>query len=163
MYRLLILLWLTACQEASKPSAMGLSIATDEYIVLTEKALTYQADGNWEAWADMLAPDVSYFLPDQPQPLRGKAAVLGYFKAQSTHNPVESVQINRLMHLPVQRSTVSGSEVYVVSLFRSELRYADGHSITLRYNVCSHFDAEKRIDRLECYQSPESIADMVSY
>lgn len=163
MYRLLIFLWFTACQEASKPSTMGLSIATDEYIVLAEKALTYQADGNWDAWADMLAPSVCYYLPDQPQPLRGKAAVLGYFKAQSTRNPVQSVHINRLMHLPVQRSTASGDDVYVVSFYRSELRYADGHSIRRRYNVCCHFDEAKLIDRLECFQSPELIANMVNY
>jgi hypothetical protein len=42
----------------------------------------------------------------------------------------------------------------VVSLYQSELTYADGHRTTLRYNVCSHFDATKHIDRLECFQSP---------
>ncbi|MFN8357662.1 MAG: nuclear transport factor 2 family protein [Spirosomataceae bacterium] len=154
MYRLLFLLWLTACQQTTEQSTSGLRIASDNYIVLTEKTLTYQADGDWEAWADMLAPNVSCYLPDQPEPLMGKAAVLKHFKTLATRQPRHSVRLHSLMHLPVQNSSKTNGGVYVVSFFRSELRYADGRSTTLRYNVCSHFDAKKRIDRLECFQSP---------
>lgn len=153
MYRLCFLLWLVSCQEAAERPTSGLRIATNEYIVLAEKALTYQADGDWEAWDNMLAPNVSYYLPDQPQPLVGRAAVLKHFKALAIRRPLHSVRLHSLMHLPVQKSSKTNGGVYVVSFYRSELRYADGRSMTLRYNVCSHFDAQKRIDRLEAYQS----------
>lgn len=158
MYRLLFLIGLAACQQGSKISDSGLRIATDEYIVLAQKALTYQADGDWEAWADMLADSVMYYAPDYAQPLKGKAAVLAHCQAAAARRPLESVNLERLLHIPVQRSTPkSEAGVYVVSLFRAKCRYADGRRSALRFNVCCHFDADKRIDRLEAYQSPLSV------
>ena len=158
MYRLLMLGWLLACQQADNTPTSTLRLATDEYIVLAQKALTYQADGDWEAWGDMLADSVLYYAPDYPHPLKGKAAVLAHCQAAAASRPLESVNLERLLHIPVQRSTPkSEAGVYVVSLFRAQCRYADGRRSTLRFNVCCHFDAAKHIDRLEAYQSPLSV------
>jgi hypothetical protein len=155
MYRLIVLGWLVACQRADNITTT-IRLATDEYVVLAEKALTYQADGDWEAWADMLADSVVYYAPNRSQPLVGKAAVLIYCQDSTARPPVQLLWLEGFLHIPVQHTSPQAEAgVYVVSLYRAQCRLAAGRS-TLRYNVCSHFDAAKRIDRLEVYQSPWS-------
>jgi len=155
MYRLLLLLWLVSCQPPSEKPETRLQLASDEYIVLSEKALTYQSDFDWEGCADLLADDVQCFLPDRAQPLVGKSAVLAFWKSWPQRTHLDSWQLSHFNHIPVQTRQAllfSGlSGVYVISMFRGELRYVDGHTRTLNLNCCLHFNAQKHIDRWYSY------------
>lgn len=158
MYRLLFLCWLTACQQTPDTSATTLRLASDEYVVLAEKALTYQADFDWEGWAELLAEDVQYFLPDSTRPLVGNDAVLAYWKNWPQQTRLRSWQISHFNHIPIQSTQalhLSGlAGVYVISMCEGQLTYHDGHSRTLRLNYCLHFNDQKRIDRLYSYHNP---------
>jgi hypothetical protein len=135
MYRLIVLGWLVACQRADNITTT-IRLATDEYVVL--------------------ADSVVYYAPNRSQPLVGKAAVLIYCQDSTARPPVQLLWLEGFLHIPVQHTSPQAEAgVYVVSLYRAQCRLAAGRS-TLRYNVCSHFDAAKRIDRLEVYQSPWS-------
>ncbi len=151
-------LWSLACSSTEQsPSEVSgrYTIATDNYIVLAEKALTYQSDFDWEGCADLLADDVQYFLPDSAQPLVGKSAVLAFWKSWPQRTRLDSWQLSHFNHIPVQTRQAlpfSGlSGVYVISMFRGKLHYVDGHTRTLNLNCCLHFNAQKRIDRWYSY------------
>jgi hypothetical protein len=162
LFQLLLCLGLGACSSTdpkSPPSqASGYTIATDNYAVLAEKALTYQADFDWEGWADLLADDVQYFLPDSTLPLVGKAAVLAYWKSWPQRTGLRAWQLSHFNHIPIQSTQalyLSGlAGVYVISMCTGQLTYADGHSRTLRLNYCVHFNAQKRLDRMYSYHNP---------
>lgn len=152
-------LGLCSCTEQSSPSqASGYAIATDNYAVLAEKALSYQADFDWEGWADLLADDVQYFLPDSTRPLVGKATVLAYWKSWPKRTGLRSWQLSHFNHIPVQSTQalhLSGlAGVYVFSMCKGQLTYTDGHTQALSLNYCCHFNANKRIDRLYSYHNP---------
>lgn len=165
MFRILIpiMLWLTlwACSSAeqSSPSqTSGYAIATENYAVLAEKALSYQADFDWEGWADLLAEDVQYFLPDSTHPLVGKAAVLAYWKSWPQRKGLRFWQLSHFNHIPIQSTQalhLSGlAGVHVISICKGQFTYTDGHTQALSLNYCCHFNANKRIDRLYSYHNP---------
>ena len=151
-------LWALACtspEQSPSASELPYTIATENYAVLAEKALTYQSDFDWEGCADLLADDVQYFLPESSRPLVGKAAVLAYWRNEPQRVHLQSWQFSHFNHIPVhshQALPFSGvAGVYVISMFRGELRYVDGHTRTLNLNCCLHFNAQKRIDRWYSY------------
>ena len=161
LFHLMLCLGLWACSstEQSPPSqTSGYSIATENYAVLAEKALSYQADFDWEGWADLLADDVQYFLPDSTRPLVGKTAVLAYWKSWPQRTSLRAWHLSNFNHIPIQSTQalhLSGlAGVYVISMCKGQLTYTDGHTEVLSLNYCFHFNAQKRIDRLYSYHNP---------
>ncbi len=60
------ILLLVACRNepSDEPdSSAGYSAVPAPYLVLTQKALTYQADDQLDAWGSLLAEDVEYHSP----------------------------------------------------------------------------------------------------
>jgi hypothetical protein len=152
----------------SHPAPVGdsddLAIATPEYIVLADKAFTYQADFDLEGWSLLLADSVQYQMPalaNAPSVnLRGKAALLAYWQAFRQQQHVRSLRFSQFNHIPIrsaQNLKLSGlAGVYVFSLFESELTQTDGRTSTQQLSVCCHFNAQKRIDRCYAYFLPQT-------
>lgn len=156
------LVWLgiscSSTQETtSKPTDMY-AIATTNYSVLAEKAISYQTDFNWAGWAGLLADDIQFFLPDSARPLIGKKAVLAYWTTYPERMKLKSWQPSQFSHIPVQSNQqlqISGMKgVYVLSIFRSRLTFLDGKTSLINLSYCSHFNNRKLIDRCYSFRQP---------
>ncbi|GGD41032.1 hypothetical protein GCM10011514_01400 [Emticicia aquatilis] len=144
---------LFACQRQENSSNNDLSIATQNYAVLAEKTISYQADFDLDAWSKMLADDVQFELPDdttQPS-LVGRAAAIAAWQKWRDVNKIQSLKFSRFTQIPISSqkamkfSDLSG--VYVFSLFSGTVRYTDGRTADLKMNYCFHFNEAKMIDR----------------
>lgn len=148
-------LWLFACQTTRTDEPEDLSIASDDYVVLTQKALSYQADFDMEAWAGMLADDV-VFIPSEGGPAyRKKAVVVANWSQWRQKNRINVLQLSQLTHLPVrsrgQLPLMGKAGVYVISYCLADLQFTDGHTRRQSLHVCCHFDPKKRIDYYSLY------------
>ncbi|WP_337042174.1 nuclear transport factor 2 family protein [Emticicia sp. 17c] len=160
---------LITCSNKEQPPALtpdAYTIATPNYAVLAEKAFSYQADFNWDAWTELLADDIQYYLPDSTRPLVGKQAVLAYWKTYPQRMKLNSWQLSRFNHIPIlsnhplQLSGLQG--VHVFSMFRSEFSFLDGNSSTMTLNYCSHFNKKNLIDRCYSFHQPLLISPSVT-
>lgn len=149
------LLWLvlTSCSSGQQPvdaTPNELAIASSDYVVLAQKALTYQADFNTDAWARMLADSIEYLPLDSPTSRWGKAAVLAGWQHWQQQTRVQTMRLSGFTCLPVvasQRLPLSGrSGVHIVTYCTAQLKYTNGQFRRLPLYVCYHFDAAKRID-----------------
>lgn len=156
------MLWLiiscSSTQEKASKTTDTYAIATPNYAVLAEKAISYQADFNWDGWASLLADDIQYFLPDSARPLIGKKDVLAYWKSYQHRTKLKSWQLSLFSHIPIQNSQqlqVSGLKgVHVFSLFRSEFTFLDGTNSLMNLSYCTHFNTQKLIDRCYSFHQP---------
>jgi len=160
-YFLLLICLLVSCSANEKTTSAPTdvyAIATPNYAVLAEKAISYQADFNWESWANLLAEDVQFFLSDSIPPLVGKQAVLTYWKTYPQRRKLSSWQLSHLNHIPIESSQklyISGMEgVHVFSMFKSQLTFLDGNSHVMNLTYCSHFNKKKLIDRCYMFYQP---------
>ena len=156
------LLWLIISCSTSQERVSKLTdiytIATPNYAILAEKAISYQVDFNPDGLANLLADDVQYFLPDSAQPLIGKQAVLAYWKSYPQRMKLSAWQLSHFDHIPVesnQQMRISGLKgVYVFSMFRSQFTFLDGRSRSLNLNCYSHFNKQRLIDRFYSFHQP---------
>lgn len=157
--KILLLSLLLACQKQEKLSNNDLSIATQNYAVLAEKTISYQADFDWDSWSKMLAEDVQFELPnDTTQPSSvGRAAAIAAWQSWKEKNKIQSLKCSRFTQIPISSqkamkfSDLSG--VYVFSLFQGTIYYADGSTADLKMNYCFHFNESKMIDRYYAFQN----------
>ena len=151
-------LLLLTCRSADTESSADLTIASSDYVVLAQKALTYQADFDLEAWADMLADDVVFSPPDGVPLHQGKAAVLANWVRWRQTNAIRSLRLSRFTHLPIQTRQqlplMGKAGVYVVSYCLTDLSLMNGQSCQRSLHMCCHFDAQKRIDYYSLYFPP---------
>lgn len=145
-------LWACSCAEKDRSSTEATyALSTTAYAVLAEKAITYQADFDWEGFAHMLAEEIEYQPADSTRLLVGKSAVLAWWRAWPQQSGLCSVRLSGFTHIPLQLNQplpVSGKAgVHVISYCTAELHYADGHRHQSRMHLYCHFDADKRIDR----------------
>lgn len=128
----------------------GLTIASSDYQVLAQHALTAQAEADTVTLAWLLAPNVRFSPPDMGEDWLGRQAVLrGWQHWQRTHH-IAAMRLHDLTHLPVRTlhplSLTGKAGVHVVCYATVDTRYDDGRSKPLRLHACYHFDTLKRID-----------------
>ena len=146
-----------ACQSSQKPlplDADAMSAASSEYLVLAQKALTYQADFRLNDWSSLLAEDVEYDLPagDSLRRLRGKVAVLAHWRAWKDSHRVREVRLSGFTILPVlsprAQPLADLPGVYVPVACRRRVTYLSGQVREEPLSQWMHFDEDKLIDRL---------------
>jgi hypothetical protein len=158
----LLLALQTACTSTTlKEPPTDYGTADPSYLVLTQKALTYQADFDTDAWGEMLTDSVEFIAPDGQPVWRGKPAVLAGWQRWRHQTGVEQMQLTDLTHLPIQIAQPLAlwrkSGVYVVSYCTAHLSLRDGRKTDLLMNLCCHFDATGHIDRyLFLHQQPSN-------
>ena len=144
---------LFACQKQDSSSNNYLSIATQDYAVLAEKTISYQADFDLDSWSKMLADDVQFELPhDNTQPNSvGRTAAIEAWKKWKEKNKIQSLKCSKFTQIPISsQKAMKFSDlpgVYVFSLFNGTVFYTDGSTADLKMNYCFHFNQAKMIDR----------------
>lgn len=153
------MLVLSACRSDPPSTPAGeFTIATSGFVALTQKALTYQADFELEAWGQLLAADVEYHLPRQGRPvlLRGKAAVLDYWKNWRERQQVRRVILSGFsiipLHSPRKLPLTNLPGVYVATVFSRRVIYGSNQKVEQPVCLWVHFNEKKLIDRLYSFQ-----------
>ncbi|RCR67900.1 nuclear transport factor 2 family protein [Larkinella punicea] len=159
-----VLFLLLALQTACTPTTLkepltDYGTADLSYLVLTQKALTYQADFDTEAWGEMLTDSIEFIAPDGQPVWRGKPAVLAGWQQWRQQLGVARMQLTNLTHWPIQIAQPSAlwhkPGVYVVSYCTAHLSLRDGQQTHLLMHLCCHFDTTGHIDRyLLLHQQP---------
>lgn len=135
-----------------------LSLAPVEYSELCEKSLQHIAKFEFDAWADMLADDVVYAFPDGDVDtrtvLKGKAAVVDWWKNWKATSGIESMVMSEFNHTPINvTAQINGGApkgIYDIAYFSNKMVFS-GNPVTLRMNFALHFNADKKIDRYTTY------------
>lgn len=166
----LLMLCILTCANPLKQSNKDLEKETEVYVVLVEKAITLQADFDFEAWADMLSDDVVYSFPDDGEQnqttLAGKTAVVAYWKNWREGHHIKTFEFTGFTHAPfvsaknLNVSSLSG--VYVFSIFKSKMVFTNSATVELFMNYCCHFNSEKRIDRCYTYYDRTPIMQTIA-
>lgn len=133
-------------------------IAPAGYADKAEASMQALAKADFDAWAATLADDVAYAFPDgDPNTrttLKGKTAVLDWWKGFRATPGVESMAVSEfnLMPIEVTGEAKGGAPkgVYVIAYFTNVLGIK-GQSVGLRMNFSIHFNADQKIDRLYGY------------
>ena len=149
-----------ACNNAPKATATNalFRIAPAEYATLAEQSLVYLAAKNFDAWSALLADDVEYDFPDGDQntrtKLKGKAAVLAWWKDYLGLPAVTSMTMSEFNHMPIEVTGEPKGEatkgIYVISYF-TNTQVINGQTVGLRMNFSTHFNSDKKIDRYVGY------------
>ncbi|GAB3936677.1 hypothetical protein [Larkinella terrae] len=138
----------------------GYETAAPAYLVLTQKALTYQADFDTEAWGQMLTDSIEFISPTGRAVWRGKPAVLAGWQQWRHQVGVDRIQLTDFTHLPVRVTEPSAlwdkTGVHVVSYCKAHLSLVDGRQTDLFMNMCCHFDNTGHIDRYLFLYQPRS-------
>lgn len=149
---------LAACtgHAPDPPAAADYTAAPAPYLVLAQKAITYQADEQLDDWAHLLADDVEYEGTDTAH-LVGKTAVLAYWQQQRDTSRIRRVRLSGFSLLPVQTGLTlplaNLPGVYVAAVFRRRVEYATGRADERPVCLWLHFNEQKLIDRLYSFQS----------
>lgn len=157
--KILLMGLLFACQKQENSSNNDLSIATQNYAVLAEKTISYQADFDLDSWSKMLADDVYFELLDDttsPNSVGRNAAIAAWQKWREV-NKIQSLKCSRFTQIPISsQKAMKFSDlpgVYVFSLFSGTVHYTDGSTADLKMNYCFHFNEAKMIDRYYAFQN----------
>ncbi|RRB07607.1 hypothetical protein [Larkinella rosea] len=158
---LLLVLNLACAPPSSNGLPDGYETAAPAYLVLTQKALSYQADFDTEAWGQMLTDSVEFITPDGQVVWHGKPAVLAGWQQWRKQVGAERMYLTDLTSLPIQITEPvplwEKTGVYVVSYCTAHLMLRNGRQTDLLLNLCCHFDASGHIDRyLFLHQQPAS-------
>lgn len=152
--------WSVSCSSTDRTTASqqnDFALATSNYTVLAEKAISYQADFNVEAWGDLLADDVEYIFPNNTKWVGKKAVTEGWKKWQQLAG-IQSATFSDFTHVPVQSTKtlpLSGLPgVYVLSFFTGNFRLINGNTASIKVNICCHFNKKNLIDRYSAYYDP---------
>ncbi len=133
-------------------------IAPAEYATMAEKSMTLLAAADFDAWEAMLADNVEFDFPDgDPNTrtkLKGKAAVLAWWKNYRSMPAVKSMTMSEFNNMPIE---VTGNAkggatkgIYVISYF-TNTQVINGQPLGIRMNFSTHFNAAKKIDRYTSY------------
>ncbi len=152
-----------SCQttENRRRAAPDSAQATTHYVVLAQKALTYQADFQYEAWAGLLAEDVVYYPQaddSTARPLAGKADLLAYWRHWQDTSGIRAVRLSAFRLEPVGEQMVRPPRladqpgVYVAAAYQRQLTYDSGEKVARPESLWLHFDDDQRIDRLYYFQ-----------
>jgi len=133
-------------------------LAPAEYAEKAEASVQALARADFDAWGATLADDVAYAFPDgDPNTrttLKGKTAVLDWWKKFRATPGVESMAVSEfnLMPIEVTGEAKGGAPkgIYVIAYFTNVLGIK-GQSVGLRMNFSIHFNADQKIDRLYGY------------
>lgn len=151
---LLLACLLAACHGHPPDPPADYAAVPAPYLVLAQKAITYQADDQLDDWARLLADDVEYQGTDTAR-LAGKAAVLAYWRQQ--RDPTRRVRLSGFSLLPVQTGLklplANLPGVYVAAVFRRRVEYATGRADERPVCLWLHFNEQKLIDRLYSFQT----------
>ena len=142
----------------AQAQAANYEIAPQEYVALSEKALSQVIKLDFDAWAGMLADDVEFWFPDGDNNTRtklvGKKAVIDWWKNWKATSGIKSMSMDEVNFIPINVLKASGGisdKGYVVySFFSNKMVFATG-STNLRMNFISRFNADKKIDRYVSY------------
>jgi hypothetical protein len=146
----------------STPNAQAQSanyeIAPQEYVTLSEQALSHVVKLDFDAWAGMLADDVEFWFPDGDNNTRtklvGKKAVIDWWKNWKATSGIKSMTMDEAVFLPVNAlKPTAGSKLtgnIVISYFSNKFVFTTG-AASLRMNFNTHFNADKKIDRYIAY------------
>lgn len=152
--------WSVSCSSTDRATTSqqkDFSLATSSYSVLAEKAISYQADFNVDAWGDLLADDVEYIFPNGTKWV-GKTAVMEGWKKWQQLAGIQSAAFTDFTHVPVQSTkALSLSElpgVYVLSFFTGNFRFINGNTSSIKVNISCHFNKAKLIDRYNAFYDP---------
>lgn len=155
--------------QVNSQAAAGSSkftIASDEYSVLSEKAINYVASFNFDAWAEMLADDVVFVFPDGDvdtrTTLKGKQAVLDWWRNWHKNSGIKSMSMSEFNHIPFEANgqLKGGAQpgTYNISYFSSNQEYSNG-TVKLRMNFVTHFNKERKIDGYHTYYDRSKIIE----
>ncbi len=158
----LLTVCLPGCRDTESrrpPQEDALVIAPATYAVLSQKALTYQADFQLEAWAQLLAGDVEYHVPvgDSLWRLRGKEEVLAYWQTWKSRRRVREIHLSQFSIIPIRSSKALPLTdlpgVYVPVIYRRRITYVSGQVQERPVSLWLHFNQEKLIDRLYSFET----------
>ena len=148
--RYLLPLLLTACQTGSPTPPADYAIAAPAYLVLAQKALTYQTDFDLDAWSGLLSDSVAYRSANGASCRRSRAVFVADWQRWRQQSGVATLHVSGLSHLPVVTAQGLGPGnppgVYVVSYCTARLRLQNGTYRERMLSVWYHFDAHRRID-----------------
>ena len=154
----LLLTSLTAPLMAQDIKNALFRIAPAEYATMAEKSMNLLAAANFDAWGAMLADNVEFDFPDGDQntrtKLKGKAAVIAWWKKYRAMPAVKSMTMSEFNNMPID---VTGDAkggatkgIYVISYF-TNTQIINGKPLGIRMNFSTHFNANKKIDRYTSY------------
>ncbi len=156
--------------EQSKPKVNAkYEIASDDYELLTEKALNHVSNFELVDWYEMMADDIEYYFPDGDAETRskliGKSEVMEFWNGYQEKSGNNKMTFTDYVHVPVnvkERLNYTGlTGVIVLSYFSSELVYGD-KSTNIRMNFVTHFNDENLIDRYYTYYDRTPIIETVN-
>jgi hypothetical protein len=138
----------------AQAQAANYEIAPQEYVDLSEKALSQVIKLDFDTWAGMLADDVEFWFPDGDNNTRtklvGKKAVIDWWKNWKATSGIKSMSMDEAVFLPVNAlKPTAGSKLtgnLVISYFTNKFVFATG-TANLRMNFVTHFNTNKKIDR----------------
>lgn len=134
------------------------TIAPVEFAQLSEKALLHLAAFEFDAWGVILADTVVYSFPDgdaaNRTTLKGKTAVLGWWKTWKDSSGVQSMSMTAFNHVPInvisQPQGGFPAGIYDLVYFDTKLSF-NNKPVGLRMNFSVHFNADKKIDHYATY------------
>ncbi len=149
---LVMILVFVACNDPKKEKP-DYEIASPVYITLTEKSLDYWASLKLNSFAEMLADSVEYELPDGKK-LKGKIAVVDFWKAYIVTSGLQSMVIVNANYLPVNANTKpkgSGKAgIKVVADFTNKMTFKE-KTVALEMTFNFHFNKEKLVDNITTF------------
>jgi hypothetical protein len=154
---LAIIIALFSTTKAQAQSA-NYEIAPQEYVTLSEQALSHVVNLDFDAWAGMLADDVEFWFPDGDNNTRtklvGKKAVIDWWKNWKATSGIKSMSMDEANFIPINVLKATGgiklTGIVVYSFFSNKMEFATG-TANLRMNFNTHFNADKKIDRYIAY------------
>jgi hypothetical protein len=163
----LLAITFTDAQAQSNASNSRYTIASELYSELTEKAMDLFAKMDLDAWAATLSDDVVYVFPDGDQDTRtrltGKTAVLDWWKNWVKTSGIQSMTLSEFNHFPVdvtaQPKGGALKGIHDIFYFSNKLVYKNG-SVSMRMNFVTHFNADKKIDRVITYYDRSKIIEV---
>lgn len=150
-------LGLSSCRPTEQKQHHAAADHFSDYIALTQKALSYQADFDLDAWSEMLAPNVEYTFPYRQiqTKVTGKKQLLFHWKKQRPQAHIKSIQLTNFHFVPLNTpeplpfGDLAG--VYVLAMFTRKITFLSGQILEQTISLWCHFNPEKRIDRIYDY------------
>jgi hypothetical protein len=135
-------------------------IASPNYAVLAEKTLNLLADFDLDSFGSMLSDDIEYEFPDGKK-IKGKIALIDFWKNYKNLNGIESMTITSANYLPIDAlSKPNGKAITctkVVANFTNDLMiYKKNVSIKMNFNF--YFNDIKMINHIESFYDQKLIS-----
>lgn len=159
---------LLGCQPAGPNQSSPPADSTTDpssYLVLAQKALTYQADFQFDDLSTLLADDVELHLPGPTGPVRlvGRERVLQYWQQWKNDQQVKAVSLSGFNLIPWQATRpmplANLPGVYVAAVYQRRLTYHSGRETAQPVSLWLHFNEGQLIDRLYSFQPDEPPPD----